>query len=41
LFDRETGFPVRMPRIGWQVLQASWREKEDVENPFDDRDLPF
>jgi hypothetical protein len=42
LFDRETGFLIRMPQIGGQVREVRWREKQDVENPFfDDRDVPF
>jgi hypothetical protein len=46
LFDRDSGFLVRMPRIEGQVREVKWREREDIERPFLDddgsgRDVPF
>jgi hypothetical protein len=34
LFDRDSGFLVRMPRIEGQVREVKWREQEDVDVPF-------
>ena len=45
LFDRDSGFLVRMPRIEGQVRELRWRERRDIDGSVldddFDRDVPF
>ena len=45
LFDRDSGFLIRMPRIEGQVRELRWRERRDIDGSVldddFDRDLPF